>query len=324
MKTIHPEDDFKVQKCIRDHIDGTTGDFHVNYRLVTKTGKLRNVMARGKIVSYNEDDRPFIMAGAISDITEMKRLSDEVNRMHNLESIGLLAGGMSHDFNNLLGIIYGNITFVKMLAGSESAFVEPLTDAEEACERAKELGFRLQAFSHESSPNKEPIAIFDLVEDVAEELFVGSNILHSISTAEDLYPVEADPCQIRRVFHKILTNSKEAMSDGGTVKIEIQNYADDGKMNAHIETDRCVSITLQDEGKGIPEENLPKIFDPYFSTKDTYSQRGMGLGLSMCYSVLKRHGGHISVESTLGIGTRVTVCLPACVEETTLSSEGRP
>jgi two-component system cell cycle sensor histidine kinase/response regulator CckA len=106
------------------------------------------------------------------------------------------------------------------------------------------------------------------------------------------------------------------MSEGGRVKIDIENYVVEGNMGLHLEAGRYVCTALQDDGKGIREENLSKIFDPYFSTKDTYSQRGMGLGLSICYAILKKHGGHIFVESKLGIGTRVCVYLPAVVEET--------
>jgi signal transduction histidine kinase len=225
---------------------------------------------------------------------------------------------MAHDFNNVLNIIYGNITFAKMLAGSDSTIFEPLTDAEEACERAKELGIRLQTFSQVSAPVMELIALPDIIEEAAEDLFKETKILHTIVTADDVLPVEADLRQIRQVFRNLLTNSKDAMSDGGTIIINIENYLADG--NKRLTLGPYVCITLQDDGNGIPEENLPKIFDPYFSTKDTYSQRGMGLGLTKCHAILKRHGGHISVESKMGNGTCVTVYLPASVQGITLTN----
>ncbi len=255
------------------------------------------------------------------DVSEHKRLIEEVNRNQNLESIGLLAGGLAHDFNNVLNIIYGNITFARMLAGDNKAIAESLTDAEEACERAKNLGIRLQAFSQGSSPVKEPIVLAALIGEAAETIFEGSNIMHSISTAEDIFPVKADPGQIRRVFDKLLTNAKEAMPESGTIKIEIENYVDDGKKESLLGSGHYVRITLQDDGRGIPEEHLLKIFDPYFSTKDSFSQKGLGLGLSMCYSVLKRHRGHIFVESKLGVGTSITLYLPASEDETKNSPE---
>jgi PAS domain S-box-containing protein len=322
LKTIHPDDVSEVQRRLQDTLDGKNSEYAVKYRVLTKSGKVKHVMCRGKIVSFTEDGRPAKMAGVITDVTEMTRLSDEVNKIHNLESIGLLAGGLAHDFNNVLNIIYGNITFAKMLAGGDSAFVEPLTDAEEACERAKELGIRLQDFSQGSFPEKEHIALTAIIEDAMETLFTGTTISHTITVADGILPVEADPRQIRQVFNNLLTNAKEAMSAGGAVKIDIENYCVAGNHGLPLGPGAYIRIAIQDDGKGIPGENLPKIFDPYFSTKDTYSQRGMGLGLSLCHAITKRHKGHIFVESKLGVGTRVTMYLPASIEEARLSPKG--
>jgi signal transduction histidine kinase len=248
------------------------------------------------------------------DITELKKLNDEVNRIHNLESIGLLAGGLAHDFNNVLNIIYGNITYSRMMAGENEAITEPLRDAEEACERAKELGVRLQIFSQGGCPAKEPITLPKVIDNAAGTVFNNSKIMHNITVAADLFPLEADPRQIRQVFENLLINAKEAMVDGGTVNIDIKNCVIDGKEGLPLESGSYICIALQDEGKGIPEDILPKIFDPYFSTKDTYSQKGLGLGLSICHSVIKRHRGHISIDSKVGVGTKVTVYLPASAE----------
>jgi len=315
MKTIHPDDVSEVQRGVQEHLEGKTSGYGAHYRMVTKSGKIRHVMGKGKIVKYNENGRPTLMAGVVTDVTELKRLNDEVNRIHSLESIGLLAGGMAHDFNNVLNIIYGNITFAKMLAGDNTAVAEPLTDAEVACERAKELGIRLQALMQVSSPVKEPVALPVLIGDAAGALFRDSDISHTIVAAEDLLQVEADPRQIRQVFENLLTNAKEAVTTGGTVKIDIENCAIDAQSRLLLRSGHYVCIVVQDNGKGIPEGDLLKIFDPYFSTKDTYSERGLGLGLSTCHSILKRHNGHISINSKIGIGTRVTVYLPACGAE---------
>ncbi|MFA7405961.1 MAG: ATP-binding protein, partial [Pelobacteraceae bacterium] len=322
MKTIHPDDVYELEKALTGLMLGQNRIYPVQCRMVTKSGKLRHVMGRGKIVMFDEDGLPSKMAGVVTDVTEMKQLSDEVNRINNLESIGLLSGGLAHDFNNVLNIIYGNISFVKMLAGGESAFLEPLNDAEEACERAKELGIRLQALSHGSAPFKEPLALAELIEDTAVTLFKGANISHSLFAAADVISIEADPRQIRQVFENLLTNAKESMSAGGTVAIYINNYLVGDNKILPLAAGRYVCIILQDDGKGIPEENLPKIFDPYFSTKDTFSQRGLGLGLSICHAILKRHNGHISVVSTVKIGTRVALYLPTSVVETTITSKG--
>ena len=322
IKTIHPEDVAFVQSRVQDNLAGKSREYEAQYRLVTRSGKLRHVMGRGKVVSFDEDGRPCNMAGVITDVTEMKRLCEEVNRISNLESIGLLSGGLAHDFNNVLNIIYGNITFAKMLAGGNAAVIDPLTDAEEACERAKELGIRLQSLSSRNAPVQELLLLPDLIAQVAGNLFKGTNILHTITVADDLYPVEGDPRQIRQVLENLLTNAKEAMSAGGSVTIHIANYLSDGKSGLPLNADHYVCILLADEGRGIAAEKLPKIFDPYYSTKDTYSQKGLGLGLTTCHAILQRHNGHISVESTTGIGTTVTMYLPAALRDKDASRTG--
>jgi PAS domain S-box-containing protein len=321
LKTIHSDDVADVRQRVEDCLDGKTKGYEANYRMVSKSGKLKNVLGRGKIVRYDEEGRPLKMAGVITDVSEMKRLNDEVNRINNLESIGILSGGLAHDFSNVLNIIYGNITFVKMLAEGNAALVEPLTDAEEACERAKELGTRLQAFSQGNTPFREQFTLPALIEDAARVLFKGSRITHIISAPDDLLPLEADPRQIRQLFENLLTNAKDAMPDGGTVKIAIESCEVDAKKGLPLRSGPFVCITIQDNGTGIPMANLQKIFDPYFSTKDTYSQRGMGLGLSICHAIMMRHNGHVFVESSVEIGTRVTLYLPASVEEKHLSPE---
>jgi len=201
-----------------------------------------------------------------------------------------------------------------MLARDNAAVVGPLVDAEAGCERAKELGISLQVFSQGSSPAREPLALAAIIEDAARSQFEGSNIAFTILAAEGLLPVEADPQQIRQLFQNLLLNAKEAMSAGGTVQVNIDNYLVAGRHGLPLKPGRYVCIVIRDEGKGIPEQSLPSIFDPYFSTKDTFSQKGLGLGLFICHAILKQHNGHLAVASTVGIGTTVTIFLPATVK----------
>jgi two-component system, cell cycle sensor histidine kinase and response regulator CckA len=283
----------------------------MQYRLVTRSGEIRHVMGRGKVVARDAQGKPVKMAGVITDITEQKRLSEEVNRIRNLEAIGILAGGLAHDFNNVLNIVYGNVSFAKMLVEEGSEIAESLTDAEEACERASELGVRLRAISQGGLPVSEPIVLAAIVECAAESTFGGGDIAHAITVAGDLLPLEADPRQVRQMVENILLNAKEALGGGGTVTIDIANFRSDGKTGLPLASGDYIRMKIQDSGPGIPEGNLVKIFDPYFSTKDTYSQKGMGLGLPICNAILKRHLGHIQVESGAGSGSCVTVYLPA-------------
>jgi PAS domain S-box-containing protein len=310
-RAVHPDDRTHVKKMVREHLAGKTNRCAMQYRLVTRSGEIRHVMGRGKVVARDAQGKPVKMAGVITDITEQKRLSEEVNRIRNLEAIGILAGGLAHDFNNVLNIVYGNVSFAKMLVEEGSEIAESLTDAEEACERASELGVRLRAISQGGLPVSEPIVLAAIVECAAESTFGGGDIAHAITVAGDLLPLEADPRQVRQMVENILLNAKEALGGGGTVTIDIANFRSDGKTGLPLASGDYIRMKIQDSGPGIPEGNLVKIFDPYFSTKDTYSQKGMGLGLPICNAILKRHRGHIQVESSAGSGSCVTVYLPA-------------
>ena len=309
-KTVHPDDRASVKRMVTEHLVGKTPRFAAQYRLVTRSDQILHVMGRGKVVSRDARGAPLKMAGVVSDITEQKRLSDEVNRIRNLEAIGILAGGLSHDFNNVLNIVNGNVTFAKMLVSENSEIAELLTDAEEACRRASELGVRLQAISQGGRPVYQPIVLSAIAESAAKSI-LGAGISHAITVPGDLLPLEADPRQIRQLVENILVNAKEALPGGGSVTVEFANFRADGKAGLPLTSGLYVRMAICDSGPGISEENLAKVFDLYFSTKDTYGQRGMGLGLSICHAILKRHGGHIQVESRAGLGTCVTVYLPA-------------
>lgn len=313
-KTIHPADASIVENKIAESMADKDGRYEAHYRMVSRSGKIRHVLGRGKVVRRDEEGRPTKMAGVITDVTEMKTLADEASRLKNLESIALLAGGLAHDFNNMLNVIEGNVKFARMLAEADPTISEPLSDAEEACDHAKELGIRLQALSQGGGVVKEPITVADLVEEVAAALFKGSTLSHRILAADDTFLAGADLRQIRQLFGYVLTNAKEAMSDGGTLEIGIDNYVMDASSEMPLRAGSYLRIAFEDDGKGIPEEHLPKVFEPYFSTKDTYSQRGMGLGLSLARAIVKRHGGHVAVASEMGVGTLVTVYLPASEE----------
>jgi len=189
--------------------------------------------------------------------------------------------------------------------------LDSLKDAEDACERVAGLTRKLRELTRECRPVKEPVDIRGAVEEVAETLFADPDICCSLTTADDLFPVEADPRQIRQVFTAILSNAREAMPGGGTIEIDIRNAVIDCRTGKSPAPGSYLVVSIKDHGKGIPEGDLDKVFDPYYSTKNTYNQKGMGLGLTMCHAIIKRHNGHIRIESQPGQGTTVFVYLPA-------------
>jgi len=252
--------------------------------------------------------------GIVRDITEHKKLEDELLKTQKLEAIGLLAGGIAHDFNNLLTAIVGNIGLSKMYLQPDNKIFDWLTTAEKACGQAKELSSRLITFSKGGLPIKNIISMPDLIREAISELLNGTNILCECNFQDDLYPAKIDKMQIKQVIRNVIINAKEAMSNGGFLKIDANNITITKKDNLPLKEWSYIKLSIEDNGKGIEEENLAKIFDPYFTTKAMGSEKGSGLGLSICHSIIKKHDGLITVDSKAEAGTTVKIYLPSAAK----------
>jgi len=248
-------------------------------------------------------------------VEDSTRLLQQAQKM---EAIGTLAGGMAHDFNNLLSIILGNVSMAKEDLNQEGEISDFLSEAEEASLRAKELTHQLITFSRGGAPVRKRASMIGLLKESASLALAGSNTECDFSIAEDLWPVEYDESQMRHVINNLVINAHEAMSDGGTIRLCAQNLVIGKYQRDHLplQEGAYVKISVADQGVGIPEEDLPLIFDPYFSTKERGCQKGMGLGLATAYSIIHKHGGHIAVESASGVGTSFHAYLPASDKET--------
>lgn len=244
----------------------------------------------------------------VSDITEKKLIEEERAKASKIESIGILAGGIAHDFNNLLTGIIGNISLTKTGVPENSEEYEFLCEAELGCIRATELTQQLLTFSKGGVPIKQPIDISSLISETTSFSLRGSNVTYTTTVCSGLWPVNADKGQIHQALSNIIINAQQAMPKGGTVSLLAENIEVDETYGLPLENGRYISISIVDNGTGIPKKNIQNIFDPYFTTK----QKGSGLGLATTYSIIKRHGGFISVESELGTGTTFTIYLPAC------------
>ena len=246
-----------------------------------------------------------------------KHLEEERLKSHMLESVSILAGGIAHDFNNLLAAIIGNIGAVKMRMTPEDKGFQSLSNAEQNCKRAGELSRRLINFSTGGDPVKKVMSLPVILVDVISAMLQGSKITPEFSLPDDLYPVSIDARQMAQVPINMAQNAKEAMPEGGAFIVSGSNYHSSDQDATLLPRGKYVMLSFRDTGVGIPPENLVKIFDPYFSTKETYSEKGMGLGLAVCYSIIKRHDGLITVESECGKGTAFHVYLPAACQEQT-------
>ena len=248
---------------------------------------------------------------AFRDITARKKMDEELLKLQKIESISMLAGGIAHDFNNLLHAILGNISFAKMNMHSPDKVFNLLTEAENACQQAKELSFRLITFAKGGDPVKRVTSIASLIKESALAALRGSDVSCTFGLFSDLSPVEIDEGQMKQVFRNIILNAAEAMPDGGTIRVDAHNIILTESDNPLLKKGPHVKISIQDQGVGIPDESLSKIFDPYFTTKPMAAQKGMGLGLAICQAIIKKHDGFITVESKVRAGTTVHIYLPA-------------
>ncbi|MEW6739050.1 MAG: CBS domain-containing protein [Nitrospirota bacterium] len=244
------------------------------------------------------------------DITEHKRLEEELLKAQKLESIGVLAGGIAHDFNNLLTGILNCITLSKSSVKPEDKVFESLTMAEKASRLAKDLTHQLFTFAKIGEPVKKMTSIAEIIKDAADLIPTDFNAKCEVSIPDDLWPVDVDKGQMGRVFHNLIINAKEAMPRGGVIKINAGNIDISTRDGLPLKEGRYIKISMEDQGHGIPRKNLQKIFDPYFTTKQRGSKKGMGLGLAICYSIVKNHDGHITVASEEGTGTTFYIYLP--------------
>jgi PAS domain S-box-containing protein len=277
-----------------------------------KTGTPIPIEFHSFVIKDDKTGQPIALATISRDISERKKLAEEMARGDKLNSVGILAGGIAHDFNNLLTAIFGNITLAKMYANRQSEVYKRLEESEKAAERARDLTQQLLTFSKGGAPVKKTIALQELGKESANFVLRGSNVKCEFSFPADLWHVEADEGQISQVLNNIIINANHAMSEGGTVQMYCGNVVVD-QSDPLLAKGKYILISIMDHGTGITKEHLSKIFDPYFTTK----KKGSGLGLSTSYSIVRSHGGHITVESFPGIGTTFKIYLPA-------SGEGKP
>ncbi len=260
------------------------------------------------------------------DVTQKRKLESELMRTEKLESIGILAGGIAHDFNNILTAILANISMSRMLVKDMPKLDSRLEEAEKACGRAKSLTRQLLTFTKGGTPLKSAISIKNLVRESCLFALHGSNVDCEFDFQEDIWPVEVDEGQISQVIHNLVINSDQAMPQGGTLHVKVENI--ELKEHTWLAPGPYTLTTVADEGVGIPQDYLEKIFDPFFTTKE----KGSGLGLATSYSIVHQHDGHIEVCSQPGKGTIFTIYLPAVPQkqpqekesvETPLTGKGR-
>ena len=247
----------------------------------------------------------------LEDITEHKRTEADRLILNKLESTGTLAGGLAHDFNNLLTVILLDLELAQALDHANVELAQLLKEAKKAAVKASGLTRLLITFARGGGPICKLARLSDVIQETVPLALSGSNVRSEISQADDLWLAEMDVGQIGQVIRNMVLNAREAMPQGGTVFIRAENAVLDSHDQPSLPAGEYVRVSIADQGCGVTKDVLPKIFDPYFSTKENGSQKGMGLGLSICHSVIRQHGGAITVNSEVGVGTTLHIYLPA-------------
>ena len=254
------------------------------------------------------------LLAALSHCAAIIRLKAEARRVKHLEAIGVLAGGLAHDFNNLLQVVLGYVSLAKMSVEPGSRAYTHLVMAESVSNDARELGQRLLTFSGGGSSPRDKIPLTPLIISGVKAALGGSAITPVFDLAPDMPQVMFDKTQMQQVISHLTVNAVEAMPQGGTLEVVARTCSLSRESGLPLPAGNYVQITFSDTGKGIPAANLPKIFDPYFTTKDMCFHKGQGLGLSVCHSIIRKHGGLISADNSSDAGAAFNIWLPVADE----------
>jgi two-component system cell cycle sensor histidine kinase/response regulator CckA len=247
------------------------------------------------------------LAEARDRISEMERMESELVRSQKMESLGLLAGGIAHEFNNILTSIVGNIVLAKMYAKPGLEVFDILTEAEKAAQRADDITQQLLTFSKGGMIFRKSISMRNLIGDMLGRGPDNAGIKYEFFLPDDLSAVEVDEGQVRQAVNNLLVNARQAMPGGGKIRISAENVSAEPESHLPLNEGEYVRLSIKDEGYGIEDADIERIFDPFFTTKD----RSSGLGLTSSFSVVRTHGGlYYSGIKTRSGGN--LPCLPSC------------
>jgi len=251
----------------------------------------------------------------LRDVTQRRQEELHLQQASRLESVGLLAGGVAHDFNNLLSAVMNWVSFSEVSEGDPQELQETFGEIRKACKRGKRLANQLLTFAKGGEPVVAPTDLLALIQEEVVFALRGSRVTPQFETARDLPHAEVDPVQIGQVVQNLVINAKQAMATGGRLEVDLECRRIDSQEGLPLDPGDYIQVSIRDNGGGISEEDLERIFDPYFSSKAS----GSGLGLATAYAIVRRHGGHIWAESELERGTCFRFLLPQTTQRATVS-----
>jgi len=286
------------------------GEVSTVYELAILTKEGRRLLVEVSSHLMFEDGKPVGVLGIAREITERKRLEEQLRQSQKIEAIGRLAGGIAHDFNNLLTIIGAYSHMLLMDLPAEHPVRSYAQEILAAAERASALTDRLLAFSRRQVVQPVLVDLNEVIRNLAGLLrrMVGEDIELVTNLAPDLGKVRADPTQLEQVIMNLVINSRDAMPGGGQVTLETANLVVERAEPGGIGPGSWTVLRVRDTGHGMDAETQSHLFEPFFTTKSP--GKGTGLGLSIVYGIVKQSGGEIAVQSEVGKGTVFTICLP--------------
>ncbi|GJM43980.1 MAG: hypothetical protein DHS20C21_08220 [Gemmatimonadota bacterium] len=327
-RLVHEDDRARRDAAVEACLNGTVEQYDVEHRVHTRDGEIRWIHTRGSLTW--DEHGPVRFTGTDTDVTDRRRaeedrerLQRQLHRAHKLEAVGTLAGGIAHDFNNILTVILGNsqLALVKESEGEPAR--EYIRETLEAGVRGRDIVRRILAFSQSGDGQRRSVSIRAAVQEAL--LFVRPFMPTTIQLQGELDAAESfvatESTGIHQVLLNLCSNSRDAMPDGGTIRIALRDYdreAARASGQRELGPGGWVVLEVEDDGAGIEPEYQDRVFDPFFSTKRP--EKGTGLGLAMVYGIVQEHGGDVELDSVVGQGTTVRVYLPTCAPE----SDERP
>lgn len=312
--TGHALEELRGRRIVELYADAPSEDLDASIRAVRSgevSGRVRRLVRKDGTFLEVEGRSKMLADGTIlelyRDVTEARRQEEDRRRLARIETLGLVAGGIAHDFNNILTAALGYVELGLMHAKGVQRTELALENAVVAIDQARKLTAQLLTFARGGEPVRRILSLADLVRETTSFALRGSNVACRFDEPSEPWPVEADEGQIGQVFHNLVLNARQAMLDGGEVRIQVRNVPDDAFVPGPLNSGPFVSVSISDRGGGIPDAIRERVFEPYFTTKTD----GRGLGLATAYRIVQRHGGLLSLDVEPGVGCTFTVLLPA-------------
>jgi len=335
LECVHPEDRARIAIAVR-HAHDPTGDglFDVEHRIIRRDGATRWLVTRSQTFFDNGDGlrRPVRTIGAVQDITDMKLAEEEREKLQaqfiqaqKMESVGRLAGGVAHDFNNMLSAILGYADLALQKLDQASPLHADLEQIRHAAQRSADLTNQLLAFARKQAIAPRVLDLNETVEGTLKMLrrIIGENIVVTWAPSLNLWPVKIDPTQVDQILANLLVNARDAIDDKGKVTIETHNVVlDETYCSGHrgFRPGNFAMLTVSDDGCGMDQETVIHVFEPFFTTKKV--GLGTGLGLATVYGIVKQNAGFINVYSEPGKGTIFKIYLPSVASSATQVAAG--